>query len=299
MATWSAPGKVFLFGEHAVVFGKPGIAMAIKPRVYVTVRKTRYPPRVRSPYLENCFDIMGVNGSVYIHSQLPSSSGLGSSAAVTVATLSAINDEFDMNYTRADIGDMAYSVEKKVQMGKASLTDTHVSSYGGLVLIKGETKRRLAPQSFQLVIGNTLVSHKTAKLVEMIGEFKKEEPLVVDPILDAIEAVTIRSMYKFDDMKGLGRYMDINHALLEALGVGHPMLTRLVSEARGAGAYGAKMTGAGGGGSMIALCPKRSKNKVACAIEACGGKAIITTIDTDGARKERDYDRNSNSKIRR
>ena len=93
MATWSAPGKVFLFGEHAVVFGKSGLAMAIKPRVYVTVRKARNPAKVNSPYIEGCFEELGVTGSVYIHSQLPSSSGLGSSAAVTVATLCAINTD--------------------------------------------------------------------------------------------------------------------------------------------------------------------------------------------------------------
>ncbi|NYT04926.1 MAG: mevalonate kinase [Methanomicrobiales archaeon] len=286
MATWSAPGKVFLFGEHAVVFGKPGIAMAVKPRVYVTVRKGRHPPRVKSPYIEGCFSEMDVKGSVYVHSQLPSSSGLGSSAAVTVATLSAINDEFDLGRTRADIADMAFAIEKKVQKGRASPTDTYVSSHGGIVLIKEGTKRRLPPQSFNIVIGNTLVSHSTSRMVEMVGSFKQQEPDIVDPILDSIDAVCMTAIHHLSDPKILGRYMDINHALLEALGVSHPTLTRLVMAARAAGAYGAKLTGAGGGGCMIALCPKRSKTRVAGAIEGCDAKAIITTIDTDGARKE-------------
>ena len=107
---WSAPGKVFLFGEHAVVYGKPGIAMAIKPRVFVTVRDTKRPQRAKSPYIDSCFEAMEVMGSVYINSQIPSSSGLGSSAAVTVATLSAINDEFRLNKTREDIANMAFEI---------------------------------------------------------------------------------------------------------------------------------------------------------------------------------------------
>ena len=157
MATWSAPGKVFLFGEHAVVYGKPGIAMAIKPRVFVTVRKSRTAHHAKSPYIDNCFEEMGVKGSVYVNSQLPSSSGLGSSAAVTVATLSAINDEFGLNYKTEEIANIAFAIEKKVQKGRASPTDTSVSTFGGLVLITGTSRRRLAPQHFPLVIGNSMV----------------------------------------------------------------------------------------------------------------------------------------------
>jgi mevalonate kinase len=286
VATWSAPGKVFLFGEHAVVYGKPGIAMAIKPRVYVSVRKGRHPPRVKSPYIENCFQEMGVKGSVYVHSQLPSSSGLGSSAAVTVSTLAAINDEFGIDLGRNEIADIAYKIEKKVQGGRASATDTYVSTIGGIVLIKGDSKRRLAPQTLHLVIGNTLVSHSTSKMVERVGTFRKTDPRIVDPIFESIDALTTKALHCLSDPKKLGACMDINHALLDALGVGHPMLTRLVMAARSAGAYGAKLTGAGGGGCMVALCPKRSKSKIAGAMEACDGRAIITTIDTEGVRKE-------------
>lgn len=261
--------------------------MAIKPRVFVTVRKSRHPPRVKSPYIENCFKILGVNGSVYIQSKLPSSSGLGSSAAVTVATLSAINDEFGLDHTKAQIADMAYTIEKKVQRGRASPTDTFVSTFGGMVLIKGSSKRILPPQAFQIVIGNTMVSHSTSKMVELVGNFKRQEPEIVDPILDSIEAICTKALHNLNDPKTIGKCMDINHALLDALGAGHPTLTRLILASRAAGAYGAKLTGAGGGGSMIALCPKRSKSRIAGAIEACDAKAIITTIDTHGARKEK------------
>jgi mevalonate kinase len=277
-----------LFGEHAVVYGKPGIAMAIKPRVFVTVRNTKRPQRAKSPYIDGCFEAMGVLGSVYINSQIPSSSGLGSSAAVTVATLSAINDEFSLHKTREDIADMAFEIEKKVQKGRASPTDTTVSSYGGIVLITGGSRRRLPPQNMHLVIGDSLVSHSTAKMVELVGELKKKHPGIVDPILDAIQGVSLSAIHHLNNPKELGRYMDMNHALLEALGVGHPQLSRLVLVARAQGAFGAKITGAGGGGCMVALCPKHLKMRIAGAIEECDARAMVTGIDTEGARKEKD-----------
>jgi mevalonate kinase len=288
LATWSAPGKVFLFGEHAVVYGKPGIAMAIKPRVFVTVRNTKRPQRAKSPYIDGCFEAMGVLGSVYINSQIPSSSGLGSSAAVTVATLSAINDEFSLHKTREEIADMAFEIEKKVQKGRASPTDTTVSMYGGIVLITGGSRRRLPPQNMHLVIGDSLVSHSTAKMVELVADLKKKHPGIVDPILDAIQGVSMSAIHHLSNPKELGRYMDMNHALLEALGVGHPQLSKIVLVARAQGAFGAKITGAGGGGCMVALCPKHLKMRIAGAIEECDARAIVTGIDTEGARKEKD-----------
>ena len=289
MATWSAPGKVFLFGEHAVVYGKPGIAMAIKPRVMVTVRETRYHQKPNSPYIAECFRLMDVKGSVYVRSQLPSSSGLGSSAAVTVATLCAIKDEVGLDKTRAEIADLAHQVEMSAQNGRASATDTYVSTFGGMVLVRGNEKRRLLPpQNFSLVIGNTLVSHSTSEMVGKVAELRKNSPDIANPILDSIAAITMRAMYNLDNQKELGNLMNMNHALLDALGVGHPVLSKLVLAARSAGAHGAKTTGAGGGGCMYAICSKGARNRVAGAIEGCDARAIITTIDTEGARKEKD-----------
>ncbi len=287
MATWSAPGKVFLFGEHAVVYGKPGIAMAIKPRVFVTVRDTKRAARAKSPYIDGCFEMLGVVGSVYINSQIPSSSGLGSSAAVTVATLSAINDEFRLNKTREDIANMAFEIEKKVQKGKASPTDTTVSTYGGIVLISGGSRRRLPPQNMNLVVGDSLISHSTARMVEEVADLKKNYPKIVDPVLDAIEGVSMSAIHHLSNPRELGNYMNMNHHLLEVLGVGHPQLAKMVLAARNAGAFGAKITGAGGGGCMVAVCPKHLRHRVAHAIEACDARAIVTGIDTEGVRKEK------------
>ena len=289
MATWSAPGKVILFGEHAVVYGKPAIAMAIKPRVQVTVRHSRYYQKPNSPYISECFRITDVKGSVYVRSQLPSASGLGSSAAVTVATLFAINDEFELGYTREEVGDLAYEVEKVTQGGRASPTDTYVSTFGGLVFIRGSEKRRLLPpQNLSLVIGNSLISHNTAEMVEKVAELRRTSPVVANGIMDAIGGVTMEAMHNLENPKDLGVLMNRNHALLDALGVGHPVLSQLVLAARNAGAYGAKLSGAGGGGCIWALCSKGSRNRVAGAIEDCDARPITTTIDTEGARREKD-----------
>jgi mevalonate kinase len=230
---------------------------------------------------------MGVSGSVYINSQIPSSSGLGSSAAVTVATLSAINDEFQLEKTRDEIAEMAFAIEKKVQKGRASPTDTTVSSYGGIVLITGTSRRRLPPINLHIVIGDTLISHNTSQMVEQVSELKKKHPDIVNHLLDAIEVISLNAIHHMNNPPELGRYMDMNHALLDALGVGHPALSRLVLAARSAGAFGAKLTGAGGGGCMVAVCPKNQKHRVAKAIESQNARAIMTGIDTDGARKEK------------
>lgn len=289
MATWSAPGKIFLFGEHSVVYGKPGIAMAIKPRVMVTVRHSRYFQRPNSPYIAECFRLLDIKGSVYVRSQLPSASGLGSSAAVTVATLFAINDEFDLRYTKDEVADLAHEVEKITQGGKASPTDTYVSTFGGMVLIRGNEKRRLIPpQNMPIVIGNTLISHNTAEMVKKVADFHKESPEISTPIFDAMGSIAINAMHNMDNHRELGTLMNRNHALLEALGVSHPALSNLVLAARSAGAYGAKLSGAGGGGCIWALCSRGSRNRVANAIEDCDAKAIMTSIDTEGARKETD-----------
>ncbi|HJJ56507.1 MAG TPA: mevalonate kinase [Methanocorpusculum sp.] len=289
MATWSAPGKLFLFGEHAVVYGKPGIAMAIKPRVTVTVRESSHYTKHNSPYISECFRMLNLNGQIYVRSQLPSASGLGSSSAITVATMSAINDEFNLGMSKTEIAHRSHQVELSVQNMHASATDTYTATFGGMVLLNGNEKRRVVPQSqLHFVIGNSLTSHNTANMVAKVSEFHKQFPNIVNPIFDVISIITMKALYNLNNPVELGRLMDMNHALLDALGVGHPKISNLVLSARSAGAYGAKITGAGGGGCMYALCPKNLRNRVVGAIEGCQAHAIVTSIDTEGARKEKD-----------
>src|SRR5207249_1346708 len=232
MMAASAPGKLILFGEHAVVFGEPALSTAINLRAEVFVRPHREwladgasldEPRFR--YVKKAVEKSKVPGPLWIEirSMVPSGAGLGSSAAVTVATLGSLHS-LAGSIDPPTIAREAFDVEHEVQ-GRASPIDTSTAAAGGGLLVLRD----------------------------------KQENLV-----------------------SVGHLMDRNHALLTELGVGHPALDRLVSAARPS-SYGAKLTGAGGGGSMFALTDRPSKT--AEAIRAAGGKSFVVQADSRGVAK--------------
>lgn len=140
-----------------------------------------------------------------------------------------------------------------------------------------------------IVIGNTnkgATPKKTAKLVKHVAVLREEYPEVIDPIIRTIGSFSKKGeiLLKKNDYISLGKLMNVNHGLLDALGVGTAELSALVYAARGAGAYGAKITGAGGGGCMVALTD--SPDEVASAIENAGGRAIISHFNSSGVKQE-------------
>ncbi len=298
MITCSAPGKIYLFGEHAVVYGEYAIACAVELRARVTVTgsdritissdlgKTGLDHEIH-PYVSLAIEKLGARKvSVEISSEIPVGSGLGSSAAVTIATLSAINLEFGLGHKNEELARMGHEIEQKVQ-GAASPTDTFVSTFGGVVRIP--SRRRLNMLECGVVIGNTnkgATPKKTAKLVKHVASLWEEYPEVIDPIIKTIGLFSKKGeiLVKKKDYVSLGKLMNVNHGLLDALGVGTAELSALVYAARNAGAYGAKITGAGGGGCMVALTD--SPEKVASAIENAGGRAIISHFDSSGVKQE-------------
>jgi mevalonate kinase len=296
--TCSAPGKIYLFGEHAVVYGEPAIACAVEIRTRVTAKKsdtivissdlgTTGLDFDIHPYVSSAIEKLGsVNVSVGISSELPVGSGLGSSAAVTIATLAAINIEFGLGYSKEELAGMGHEIEQKVQ-GAASPTDTFVSTFGGVVEIPA--RKRLDMLDCDIVIGNTnkgATPKKTAKLVKQVAMLREEHPEVINPIIKTIGSFAKKGevLVKKKDYASLGKLMNVNHGLLDALGVGTTELSALVYAARSAGAFGAKITGAGGGGCMVALTD--SPRKVASAIERAGGRAIMTRATAGGVLEE-------------
>jgi mevalonate kinase len=304
----SAPGKLILFGEHAVVFGEPALSTAINLRAEVYARPhtewladgaSLEEPRFR--YVKACVRKANAAGPLWIEirSMVPSGAGLGSSAAVTVATLGALHG-LSGSLEASSIAREAFEVEHEVQ-GRASPIDTSTASAGGGILVLREPRddllwsierdsrkwflHRTALPPLDFVIGNTGISAATGPLVARVKERFDRDPRAVEAVreiggitLDGVRALQGR------DFVAAGRLMDRNHTLLTGLGVGHPALDRLVEAARPS-SYGAKLTGAGGGGSIVALTDRPSVT--AEAIRLAGGKAFIVQSDPAGVTKLR------------
>lgn len=291
--TASAPGKTIIFGEHAVVYGKPAIAAAVDRRAYVKVER-REDSRTHVNVVE-----LGVSGfldlenhvieleegqknrkgileyvlrsliktdtvdglEVTINLDIPIGAGLGSSAAVTVATILSSSKLNGITLTMDEIAKLAHQVELEVQ-GAASPIDTTLSTYGGIIYLSrdaGEIIKIDVNSEIPIVIGYTTQRGNTGKLVESVRLKMESHPQVMIPILNSIEALTngAREAMIMEDHKMIGEFMNINHGLLDAIGVNTEELSKMVFVARKSGAMGSKLTGAGGGGSIIAYCPGR------------------------------------------
>ena len=303
MAGCSAPGKLILFGEHAVVFGEPALATAIDLRTEVYARphvewlaNGRGLDDPRYAYVKAAVDAVGSPKPLWIEvrSAVPEGSGLGSSAAVTVATLGSLH-RMQGTFDAARIAREAFEVEWAVQ-GRASPTDTTTATAGGAILVlprksdgllwsfeRTEQRwflhHRILPP-FRLVVGFTGVSAATGPLVSRVRALAEKDPEARRRISE-IGQVVLEGVHALQakDLVRAGELMDANHALLNALHVGHPMLDKLVAAAKPT-SYGAKLTGAGGGGSMVALTDEPEKTTKA--IAAAGGRAFTVHAEPKG-----------------
>ena len=317
MTSASAPGKVILFGEHAVVSGAKALGAAIDLRAKVTIRDTPgstmieacdlclrgfsldlntlqvvsaeavHATRYVSAVL-NEFDARNLR--VMIESDIPLASGLGSSAAIVVAATAALNRHLDLGLSQKDIADRAHRIEKAVQEGLGSPTDTALATHGGYLQVSSQVLPLDLP-GMNMVVGYTNQSHDTRSEVAKVQSLKARYPDLVDPIFQAIGAVSARAVPLIRDQKlrELGELMNVNHGLLEAIGVGTRELAELVYAARGAGgAFGAKLTGAGGGGCMIALPTPHGFAALITALRQARGTAFAVKTGCEGVKVERD-----------
>jgi mevalonate kinase len=301
MITCSAPGKIYLFGEHAVVYGQSAICCAIdiRTRVQAEICDSIFIESVLGrtgidhdihPYvsrvIEKMQDYTGIRGvKIKVDSRLPVGSGLGSSAAVTVAAIQALSHLFECNLQLEEIATIGHEIEKEVQ-GNASPTDTYVSTMGGIAMIP--QRRKLQALDCTIVVGNTGRFSSTRELVASVARLKREFPNVIEPILADIGTMSqIAEEYvSKKDYATIGKLMNVNHGLLEAIGVGSAELSALVYAARNNGAFAAKITGAGGGGCMVALADEPNAQLIARAIRGLGAESIITRNTQEGVRLE-------------
>jgi mevalonate kinase len=299
MVSCSAPGKVYLFGEHAVVYGETAIACAVDLRTHVRaefsdsiviqsqIDRTELDFE-KHPYISSVIEKMREIASIKgvfleVNSEISVASGLGSSAAVTIATIGALNELFGCGLSRDAIAKLGHEIEIQVQ-GAASPTDTYVSTFGGVVSIP--ERKKLRTPDCGIVIGDTGIVSSTKELVGNVRKLRESYPELIEPLMASIGKISKigESLVLAGDYPSIGKLMNVNQGILDALGVNNLELARLIYSARLAGAFGAKITGAGGGGCMVALTAPDKCLVVAKAITAAGGKATITKPTEQGLR---------------
>ena len=302
-------GKTILFGEHFVVHGVPGIASAVDSVAEAVVEKDDrgiividrrtgakgYAEKKKLQQLESIermlraldFNPKKIGINIWLGGNLPGFSGLGASAASSAAIARAISDEFNLNLSEEIINDVAYEAEK-AYAGNPSGIDNTAATFGGLIWFKKNLKggsniiQSLSIQKpVEIVIGNTGIVANTKAMVEGVSERKEKNAKKYDTIFKKAENLAIegkRALENFD-LKQVGKLMDENHRLLQEIEVSCTELDYLVELARSNGAFGAKMTGGGGGGCMIALTPgNKLQEKVASRIENEGFEVLRTKI---------------------
>jgi mevalonate kinase len=240
--------------------------------------------------IEQALDVAGesdVGFDVTVESNIPLGAGLGSSAAVVVAGIDAATRELGVELDSDTIANRAYQVEHDVQDGQASRADTFCSAMGGAVRVQGDDCRCLEDVlSLPFVVGYDGNTGDTGKLVAGVRALREEYGFAADTV-EAIGDVVRTGEGALDrgDVEEIGRLMNFNHGLLSAVGVSARSLDTMVWAAREAGALGAKLTGAGGGGCIVAL--DRSE-QTHTALEYTPGceTAFRAELDTAGVRAE-------------
>lgn len=233
------------------------------------------------------FDAGQNNIKITLGGDLKAVGGVGASAAVCVSIARALNDEFGLGFDDARINEIAYEGEK-AYAGTPSGIDNTASTYGGLLSFEknlegGPNRIKLlkAREPILIVMGNTGLTTDTKAAVESVRQRRDANSEQYKGIFQLAEDIVSKARLALGahDLNMLGRLMDANHKILQEIGVSHPKLDELVKIAKDNGAIGAKMTGGGLGGYMLALCAdEASQQRVASAMECAGFEALRTTI---------------------
>jgi mevalonate kinase len=308
MGKGSGFGKVILFGEHFVVHGVPGVVSATDAKTDAEVKKAPkgitvddqrttakgYAEEKRLQQLESIQRMLKAMDmpadtamTIWIGGNLPGFSGLGASAASSVAIARAISEEFGLKLTDEKVNAVAYEAEK-AYAGNPSGIDNTAATYGGLMWFRKNLKggpdlveKITINKPVEIVIGSTGKVANTKAMVEGVAQRKQANPQKYNQLFKRAEEVAVegRKALVEGDFELVGELMNENQTLLQGIEVSSKELDLLVDIARKQGAYGAKLTGGGGGGCMTALTPgKALQEKVALAIEREGFKVLRTKI---------------------
>jgi mevalonate kinase len=308
MTSVSAPAKVILFGEHAVVHGRPAIAVPVSSlRATATIHPNngeRPGLRIRAADLNQVLPVdletdlvdnalttaarlvleareqPAPDVTIVLSSTIPMASGLGSGAAVSAALMRAVAAACEIALKPEDLNRLVYEVEKIFHGTPSGIDNTVVVYEKPVYYIKDHPIRTLdISKPFTLVIGDTGQTALTRIAVGDVHALVKADPHHYCPILDEIGKIAqqARAAILTGDIAQLGPLMNRNHVLLQELTVSSEVLDRLVATARSAGALGAKLSGGGRGGNMIALTMPETAAGVAQALLQAGAAQVFTT----------------------
>ena len=300
-------GKAILFNEHFVVYGVPAIVSAIGKYTVAKVNsidKTGWKitdnrkatPRYKEEKLEQQkdsinkilkkmnIDLSSKGIEIILDGTLHCSSGIGASAASCVAIARALSQHYNLNLPDEEINDIAFEGEKGYH-GTPSGIDNTASTYGGLIWFeKGENNiidKITIPGPIEIVMGDSGKVANTTVAVAGVRDRKVKNQKKYEEIFDRAEniAYLAKNALINEDYKEIGKLMNENHKLLQQIEVSSKELDFMVKLARDNGALGAKLTGGGLGGSIIALTPgKEIQEEVANAIEKEGFQSLKTVI---------------------
>ena len=317
--TSSAPGKLILFGEHAVVYGKPCIVTAVDQRVWVTASRvepsslvlrtnilsTAYEKPLRDlgrgvipkevGFIEHLtkrfFEWYPQHSGVelVIKSDISPTWGFGSSSASTVAAANALAGLFEITLSSQKLFELCYQVVLDVQ-GVGSGFDLAAAIWGGTIyyVAPASIVEQLSIPSLPLVVGYTGVKADTPTLIRQVGELKKNKQELVQGVFDRIHALTNKARQAFEqqDWVWIGKLMTENQAELEQLQVSSFRLDELIKASLSAGAFGAKLSGAGGGDCMMAVVDPTTREQVERALVEVHAEVIPIKLGVEGVRKE-------------
>ncbi|MFO7537347.1 MAG: mevalonate kinase [Chloroflexota bacterium] len=312
MTIATAPGKVILFGEHAVVYGRPAIAAPlsqVRARAVVSDGSRDGSVRLIVPDLGQAFSLHEADEenalaaavrqlqraaqiddlpplTITVSSQIPIASGLGSGAAITAAIIRALAQHLGLAafVGNTAVSDLTYEVEKIYHGTPSGIDNTVVAFEQPVYFQRGQPHNRIEPfavaRPLRLIVADTGLSSSTRQVVGDVRRQWQANRQTFDDLFDQCGSLTDRARQALQagDMVRLGRLMTQNHALLQAMSVSAPELERLIETAVAAGAWGAKLSGAGRGGNMIAIAPEWHEETVCQALLAAGARHVLTTM---------------------
>jgi mevalonate kinase len=302
-AVAEAPSKAIITGEHFVVHGSWALAAALPRRVRVEVRKASALgvrsdkfPGVSSPQLipvarvveamAREFSVSPAVG-VSITSAVPEGAGLGSSASTMVAVASAFSRLNSLGLGVEEIIGYAMVGEERIH-GRPSGIDPTVCAHGGVLLFRpGSKPRKLAlagPET--LIVSYSGVNRSTRGQIGRVSRAKDRHRALFSLLAESMGELSIMAAEDLGagDMKALGRLMTLNHVVLGAVGVSNETLDGMVDLLASMGAYGAKLTGAGGGGSVLAVAPKAKEKSIVSGLTARGFETFRARVPVEGVK---------------